>query len=93
MWFLHAFQSLHFDEIQPSLEAKPGQSKVCEVGPFEETLPPPCARLISMILRGSALQQVRRAGERGEPREAKGGRAGAAVQGDKTARRESVSSE
>ena len=55
MWFLHAFQSLHFDEIQPSLEAKPGQSKVCEVGPFEETLPPPCARLILMTLRGGDL--------------------------------------
>ena len=55
MWFLHAFQSLHFDESQPSPEAKLAQSKVCEVGPFEETLLPPCARLISMTLRGRDL--------------------------------------
>lgn len=48
MWFPHAFQSLHFDDSLPSPGAKPAQSKVCAVGPFEATLPPPCVRLMSM---------------------------------------------
>ena len=48
MWFPHALQSLHFDDGLPSLGAKPAQSKVCAVGPFEATLPPPCVRMVSM---------------------------------------------
>ena len=48
MWFPHALQSLHFDDGLPSLGAKPAQSKVCAVGPFEATLPPPRVRTVSM---------------------------------------------
>jgi hypothetical protein len=55
MWFSHAFQSPHFGESQPSLGAKPAQNKVCEVGPFEQTLAPPCAFLMMMTSTGDDL--------------------------------------